>query len=456
MDWNICLNHSKKEINMSQNNISSALANVGIKTLNSLQNRAVAAANNNNNVIVISPTGTGKTQCFLIPAIESCKTGNNAIQVLILSPTRELALQIEDILKRMKTGYKVNTFYGGHPIKTEINNLSVAPNILIGTPGRIADHLRRGTINIRNIKTLIIDEFDKTLELGFKKETELIINSASGRKKTILTSATTLKDTPDFIDIDKFITVKHDKPEDSDTESKVNFYKVYSEENDKLEALINLLCKLQTESSIIFCNHKDAVSRISSLLNKNGIVHDQYHGSLKQEERERAIIKIKNRSSNILLATDLAARGIDIDNLDNIIHYQLPKTEESYIHRNGRTARFKNRGNVYMVLSSQEFIPPFITDNFETSDIKKHTELPPKPELTTLYISLGRKEKISKKDVLGFLIHTGKANMADIDKIDISDHCSYVAVNTKSCKTIVRNCKGKKIKKQNAKIEISK
>ncbi len=440
---------------MPYKNLSSSLDNIGIKSLNSLQNRSISAIENNNNVIIISPTGTGKTICFLIPAIELCDSNSNTIQVLILSPTRELALQIEDILKRMKTGLKINTFYGGHSIKTEINNLSVPPNILIGTPGRVADHLRRGTMDICNIKALIIDEFDKTLELGFKKETEFIVNNASNREKTILTSATNIKEIPEFIDIKNFNKIEHINA-NAEERNNIRFYKVYSDDNDKFEALINLLCKLQSESSIIFCNHKDAVSRISSLLKKNGIVHDQYHGSLKQEERERAIVKIKNKSSNILLATDLAARGIDIDNLDNIIHYQLPKTPESYIHRNGRTARFSSNGNVYIVLSSNEYMPPFITDNFETNDIKKHITLPPKPDLTTLYISLGRKEKISKKDVLGFLIHTGKANMTDINIINISDHCSYVAVNTKSCKAIVHNCKGKKIKRQQVKIEISK
>ncbi len=438
---------------MYNDKVNKIIANMGISALNSMQESMFAQYRKNKDFILLSPTGSGKTLAFLLPCFLNTYQNINDIQTLILAPSRELAVQIENVFKQMKTGYKVNCCYGGHPIKTEKNNLIHPPKVLIGTPGRIADHIRRGNINLEHIYTLVLDEFDKSLELGFKDEMSFIINSLKSIKSKILTSATYNIDIPEFISIDKPILL--DFIENKNAPKLIQSV-VRAEERDKLETLYRLLCFLGGEASIIFCNHRDAVERISFLLTDKGIIHDTFHGGQTQEERECALIKFRNGSHHVLIATDLAARGLDIPEINNVIHYQLSKTETSFIHRNGRTARMNSEGVSYLVLAAMEKIPPYIKE-IPREVILPKTPIPiSKPNWVTIFIGGGKKDKINKIDIIGVLYKIGKLEKDDIGLIDIKDYTSYVAVKRKKSSTTIGLLKNERIKKKKFKIAISK
>ncbi len=438
--------HKKKTI------IEESIENLGISSLNEMQETMLREYNEDNDCILLSPTGSGKTLAFLLPLLGKIKAEINEIQILILTPSRELAIQIEKVFKDMKTGHKANCFYGGHSIKIETNNLSQPPKVLIGTPGRIADHIRRDHLNLNNIHSLVLDEFDKSLELGFKDEMSFIIENLKSVKSKILTSATYNIEIPDFIQLTSPVSLDFIKENHA---PKLRQCMVRADEKDKLEILFKLLCYIGEESSIIFCNHRDAVERISLLLKDKGIAHDTFHGGLTQEDRERALIKFRNGSHQILITTDLAARGLDIPEIKNVIHYQLSKTESSYIHRNGRTARMNADGVSYLVLAEMEDIPSYI--NIIPTEINLPFEqiLPPAPQWATLFIGGGKKEKINKIDIIGFLHKTGELDKDDIGLLEVKDHISYVAIKRQKIKQLIKLIRNEKIKKKKFKIEIS-
>jgi len=335
--------------NHRSNNI---LLNLGIENLNEMQIAAQETILRDNNVLLLSPTGSGKTLAFLLPVFEILEPEVKDIQCLILVPSRELGLQIEQVWKKMGTDYKVNACYGGHSIDTEIKNLSNPPAVLIGTPGRIADHLERGTFKTESIQTLILDEFDKSLQLGFHDEMSFIINRLIKLNKRILVSATS------DIEIPKYTRVIHptilDFIPEEEEKTNLSLKMVVSKEKDKINSLFHLICSLKSESALIFCNHRDAAERISDTLNEKGIYATYYHGGMDQDERERALIQFRNGSVSYLVTTDLAARGLDIPEMKHVIHYHLPSKEDEFTHRNGRTARMLASGTAYIITHESE------------------------------------------------------------------------------------------------------
>lgn len=425
---------------------------MGIKALNVMQETMLEEYNKNKDFILLSPTGSGKTLAFLLPLVNILNPKVEDVQVLILTPSRELALQIETVFKQMRTGNKVNCCYGGHSIKIEINNLSHPPKVLIGTPGRIADHIRRGNINLNNINTLVLDEFDKSLELGFKDEMAFIIDELKAVRSKILTSATYNIEIPDFIPLKSPVSLDFIKEKNA---PKLRQCMVRAEEKDKLDILFKLLCYLGEEASIIFCNHRDAVERISFLLKDKGIAHDIFHGGLTQEDRERALIKFRNGSHHILITTDLAARGLDIPEINNVIHYQLSKTEASFIHRNGRTARMNAEGVSYLVLSEMEDIPEYVKEIPREINIPEENPIPNEPLWATLFIGAGKKDKVNKVDIIGFLCKIGELEKDDIGLLEVKDHTSYVAVKRQKTTQLLRRIRNERIKRRKFKIEIS-
>lgn len=426
---------------------------MGISALNLMQETMLEEYGRNKDFILLSPTGSGKTLAFLLPSVFNINPKIENVQILILAPSRELAIQIESVFKQMKTGHKVNCCYGGHPMRIEKNNLIHPPKVLIGTPGRIADHIRRGNIDLKHTSTLVLDEFDKSLELGFKEEMSFIIGSLKSVKSKILTSATYRIEIPDFIPLKDPVSLDFIKENNA---PKLRQCMVRADEKDKLEILYKLLCFLGDEASIIFCNHRDAVERISSLLKDKGIAHDIFHGGLTQEDRERALIKFRNGSHHILITTDLAARGLDIPEINNVIHYQLSKTEASFIHRNGRTARMNAEGVSYLVLAEMEDIPSYIKEIPREETLPEELNIPSSPEWATLFIGGGKKDKINKIDIIGFLHKTGKLEKEDIGLLEVKDHTSYIAVKRTKIRSLMKLIKREKIKKRKFKIEISK
>lgn len=434
--------------------ISTILANLGIEALNPMQVASGEAFRENNNVILLSATGSGKTLGFLLPVLERLDINNKQTQALVIVPSRELALQIEDVFRSMRTGYKVTCCYGGHLRETEENNLVQPPAIIIGTPGRLADHIRRGNITVDAITTLVLDEFDKSLELGFQEEMSFIIGSLKHIQRRMLTSATEAVEIPDFVGMADAVKLNFLTEEDNNN-GRLTVKKVLIDSTDKTETLFKILCVASGRPSIVFCNHREAVERISQLLHAKGIVNEYYHGAMEQQERDSAICKFRNGTVNVLVTTDLASRGLDIAHVRNIIHYQLPHTEESYTHRNGRTARMEASGTAILMIGEGEYLPPYVSPDIEEMTLPEKPVIPEKPKWTTLFISGGKKDKINKIDIVGFLAQKGGLKKEDIGLIDVKDFFSFAAIRKSRANTTLAAIKDQKIKNKKVRIEIA-
>ena len=444
--------------NMLHNNIpiEKILANLQIKALNEMQLAALKANEESDNVILLSTTGSGKTLAFLLPIIQLLTKNSKKVQALILVPSRELAIQIDEVFRKMATGYKVTCCYGGHKRETEENNLIQSPALIIGTPGRVADHIRRNNFAVEDITTLVLDEFDKSLELGFQEEMSFIIGSLPSVKKRILTSATESVRIPDFIGISSPVRLNFLSPIEKPEEDELVVRTVFSPDKDKSETLFRLICSIGNKSMIVFCNHRESVERTSNLLKEKGIVNVFYHGGMEQQERESAMCKFKNGTSNILVTTDLASRGLDIPDIKYIIHYHLPATEDVYTHRNGRTARMEAGGKSVLILSEEEKLPPYITGKVQEIALSEKLELPEKPKWSTLFIAAGKKDKVNKIDIVGFLSNKGLLKKDDIGLIEVKDFFSFVAVRKLKVGAALELIKDEKIKNKKVKIAVAK
>ena len=428
--------------------IQKTLQQLGIQELNPMQEAFIAQFQAHEELELIAPTGSGKTLAFLLPMIEMLQTDLKAIQTLVITPTRELAIQIEDVFKKMGTSFKVNSTYGGHSMRIERNNFTEPPIVLIGTPGRLVDHFNRGTIDCSFVHTLILDEFDKSLEMGFQDDMKIIIQKLHRLKKKVLVSATEIESIPAFTKIKTPVKINFS----SSIESKLNYFKIKAKDTEKVEVLFDVLCSLPTEPTIVFCNHRDAVERISGILEENGIQTVFYHGGLEQDERERALIRFRNGSAYYLITTDLAARGLDIPEVEHVIHYQLPNQEAVYTHRNGRTARQASTGNAFVIVSDTERLPDFMQEDFTDFVFKKDSQLPNQPDWKTIYIGGGKKDKINKIDVVGFLSKIGGLQQPEIGLISVLDHSVLVAISARKAEQTVAKIRTEKIKGKKVKI----
>jgi len=439
---------------MNQNHHSNnILLNLGFERLNEMQVASQEAILEESNVLLLSPTGSGKTLAFLMPIFEILQPEILSVQCLIIVPSRELGLQIEQVWKKMGTGYKANVCYGGHSIDTEIKNLSNPPAVLIGTPGRIADHIDRETFRTDKIQTLILDEFDKSLQLGFHEEMSFIIGKLSKLNKRILVSATS------DIEIPKYTRVVNPTILDfiprEEEKTNLSMKMVVSKEKDKINTLFSLICSLKSESALIFCNHRDAAERISDTLNEKGIYATYYHGGMDQDERERALIQFRNGSVSYLITTDLAARGLDIPEMKHVIHYHLSSKEDEFTHRNGRTARMLASGTAYVLIHESEKKLDYIDYGMTVLNVENSKALPKRPEFQTIYISGGKKNKLNKIDIVGFFSQKGKLEKGDLGLIEVKDFISFAAVKFNKVKDLLHNIKDEKMKGKKFKIEVA-
>ena len=433
----------------------SILLNLKIKSLNPMQIATQEAIAEHDDILLLSNTGSGKTLAFLLPLIQSINTANlNITQALILVPSRELALQIESVLKQIQPGCKISCCYGGHKREIEENNLIQAPTIVIATAGRMADHLRRGNIKTNDISFLVLDEFDKILELGFQEEMEFILSQLPSIKKKMLTSATNAIEVPAYVKMNNphLLNFLSEEPKDTIT---LSIKRIIAPENDKIDTLFVLLCSLKDTSSIVFCNHRDAVERTHLLLMEKGILNVFYHGGMEQQDRETALCKFKNGTSNILVTTDLASRGLDIANIRSVIHYHLPLTEDSFTHRNGRTARMDETGSVFVITGPEEEVPDYLLSCCQDMTLPETYEIPEKPKWSTLFIAAGKKDKINKIDIVGFLMNKGNLKKDEIGLIDVKDFSAFVAIRKSKIGLVIESVKNEKIKNKKVKIAIA-
>ena len=422
------------------------LAKLNIHQLNPMQEEAITAIKTHTNTILLSPTGTGKTLAFSLPLLDSLDPESNEIQALILVPSRELAIQIEQVIRSMGSGYKVNAVYGGRPMSKDKIELKHVPAILIGTPGRISDHFSNDRFSKKYIKTIILDEFDKSLEVGFEYEMRGIINELPSISKRILTSATQGVEIPDFVRLDKPETVNYL----GTSVSKLKVKTVISPAKNKLNTLLHLLNHIGNQQGIIFCNLKDSIQKVSSFLESKNISHGCFNGGMEQKDRERSLIKFRNGTNQILIATDLAARGIDIPEMNYIIHFQLPLSKEEFTHRNGRTARVSAKGTAYVLKWKEERLPEFIgTPPLE--DISKQSLRKP-VFWETLFISGGRKDKISKGDIAGMFFKLGKITKDQLGIIELKQDCAFVAVPAFIADQLVETLNNTRLKKKKVRV----
>ncbi|SEF51417.1 DEAD/DEAH box helicase [Parabacteroides chinchillae] len=425
-----------------------ALTNTGIEALNEMQ-QAVLDAGTSKDMVLLSPTGSGKTLAFLLPLLTTLTDEEKKIQALIIAPSRELALQIETVFRSMGSGYKVNCCYGGHPLRTEKKSLEHPPTVLIGTPGRILDHIERGNIDLDTVRTLILDEFDKSLELGFLSEMKEILAHLSGVRRRVLTSATASVEIPPFTGITAPVRLSFLTEEKQVKGLTVRIVK--SPVKDKLETLYKLLGELNGESALVFCNLREAVERVSNYLTEMGVENDYFHGGMEQPERERALSHFRNGSATVFVSTDLAARGLDIPEVKHVIHYHLPVNEEAYIHRNGRTARMNAEGNAFIILNEIESVPEYIVREPDEFFLPERTKKPVRPEWVTLTINRGKRDKLSKKDVVGFLFQKGGLEKDDLGVVEVKESCAFAAVRRDKLSALLARIRDEKIKNMKAK-----
>ena len=431
--------------------IDKILKKLRISELNEMQQHAAEAILcSDGDVVLLSPTGTGKTLAYLLPLIQQLDATSDDVQALVVVPGRELALQSDTVLRDMGSGIRSASCYGGRATMDEHRKLKeVNPQIIFGTPGRLNDHLDKENINRYHIRWLVIDEFDKCLAMGFHQEMQKLIKSLPALQRRILLSATNAEQIPQFVNMAKKGTLVDFLPEEEQTSERVTLYEVKSPQKDKLETLRNLLLGFGDESSIVFLNYRDSVERVNNYLTEQGFVTSFFHGGLEQKQREAALYRFSNGSANVLVATDLASRGLDIPDIQNIIHYHMPESEEGYIHRVGRTARWDKQGRAFFITGPEEHIPEYVEGNIEEyslPSIPREGQGVSLPRMATLYIGKGKKDKVSKGDIVGFLCKKGGLQADEIGRIDVNDRYTYVAVKREKLQQVVRQTQGEKIK----------
>ncbi len=405
-------------------------------------------------VVLLSPTGSGKTLGYMLPVIEAMKP-TSFPTVLVLVPSRELAMQTRDVALCLCRETRACAFYGGRTAMEEHRTItSVSPQMIIGTPGRILDHLQKGNFAVQNIDTLVIDEFDKSLELGFRNQMADIMALLPSVKKRILLSATDSPDIPAFVGTGSVLRLDYLSGDShEDYADRIRNFVLRSPDKDKLETLGHLLCSFGSSCSIVFLNYREAVERVHQFLRKAGFCVAAYHGAMEQKERERALFRFRSGCANVLVSTDLAARGLDIPNVENIIHYHLPTNNDTYIHRNGRSARWDKAGTSYLILGPEESV-----DMIGVSSVIHQMDIPadvhvPASDWETLYIGRGKKDKINKVDIVGFLCKTGGLERDRLGMITVMPHWSFAAVDRTCIRSLMKRIDGQKIKGQKTIIE---
>lgn len=433
--------------------IDNTLKSMNIEILNAMQLATIEANKTDQDIVLLSPTGSGKTLAYLLPVLMNLDSKIQKVQALVIAPTRELVMQIEQVWRSMGTGYKVNTCFGGRPSNREKRDLEVPPALLIGTPGRLQDHVERENFDVSALRVLVLDEFDKSLEMGFTIQMEFIISKFSALQKRILTSATDAVAIPTFTGIKD--PLKLDFSEKNHTLSGLRTFCLKAATNDKMDTLFQLLCYLGNDSTLIFCNQRDVVEKVSAYLTSRKLANEFFHGKLEQPDRERALSKFRNGSCTAFISTDLASRGLDIPEIRNIIHFDIPVRLDEYIHRNGRTSRMGAAGNSYALLASNEKLPDFILPVPETFVLPQLIPGIPKPEWATLYIGKGKKDKLSKMDIVGFMFKKGQLAKDELGMVEVKEFYSFVAVKLNKVNDVLRLVENEKIKNMKTKIDLA-
>jgi ATP-independent RNA helicase DbpA len=410
-------------------------------------------------------TGSGKTAAFGLPLLQNLNTEVQQVQALVLVPTRELAVQVRQELKQLGKhidNLKISAFYGGHAFSQERASLAHPPHVLIATPGRLTDHLNRQTLSLGNIKQLVLDEADKLLEMGFEEEIDQIVAALPARRQTVLFSAT-LSDGVKALISDSLKNPQFLKATSTTIPDQVKLIGIKIAHDQRQEVVTKLLQGIDPSGTVVFVNTRAAVDELTSLLQAQGHVAKALHGGMEQQDRDKVMTLFRNRTTQILVATDLAARGLDIDALQNIIHYELPIDAAAYLHRSGRTGRAGKSGTVYTLTSTRdeqklrEWELLHMDEWLRVDDLVKVRRSKAPGETTafaTIHVSGGRKDKISPRDIVGALIAEAGLKADQIGKIEVQDRHSFVAVPAEAARKAIECLGNGKIKGRKYKISL--
>lgn len=426
-----------------ENNI---LDNLGISELNDMQKEmSEAFLHSGSDIVLLSPTGTGKTLAYLLPLVASIDKANDNVQAVVVVPGRELALQSVNVLRAMKCGVRGYACYGGRQTMDEHREIrKLMPQIIFATPGRLNDHIDKDNISIAHVRTVVIDEFDKCLDMGFSGEMMSLMTKLRFASRHVLLSATAVDAIPQYVNISNTRMIDY-RTENNDLSDRIRIHVLRSVKKDKLDTLYACLCTIGSDSAVVFVNYRDSVERVADYLCEKGFVVSAFHGGLDQKEREAALYKFSNGSANIMVCTDLASRGLDIDGIGHVIHYHLPETREACTHRNGRTARWDATGDVIFLLGPSETLPDYVISDDEMT-LPDILPQPSKPRMATIYIGKGKKDKISRGDILGLICKKGGVDKDNVGKIDVKERYAYVAVSTDVVKQLLQKLRNEKIK----------
>lgn len=423
----------------------------GVEELNDMQREM--SVDSSSRVMLTAPTGSGKTIAFVIRLMRSIDANIAGLQGIVLAPTRELVLQIAGVVKQLSGGMRTVAVYGGHDMRDEINELSVEPTLIVATPGRLVDHINRKTVDVSVARNLVLDEFDKCLQLGFQEDMGKIVRRLRKLKLIVLTSATSGTEWPDFVgDISAYR--RYDYEGGAGVVSVApEMVTVKSPSRDKLDTLVGLMRSMENGKVIVFVNHRESAERVFERLMREGVPSVLYHGALDQQQRRMAVERLANGSSPVMVSTDLASRGLDIPAIESVVHYHQPIDRETWTHRNGRTARQGARGTVYAILSEGETLPDGVTAERELQELIPSAS-PIEAAMVTLYINAGKKEKISKGDVAGYVMQKGGLAREEVGRIMVDDHYSLVAVVAMKARGVVSKLSPHKLKNTRVRVSV--
>jgi ATP-independent RNA helicase DbpA len=433
------------------------LESLGFEVMTPIQSQSLPPILAGQDVIAQGKTGSGKTAAFGLGLLSGLDVTDFRIQSLVLCPTRELADQVAKEIRRLARttkNVKVSTICGGTPFRVQADSLQHGAHILVGTPGRVEDHLRKGTMNLKSLTTLVLDEADRMLDMGFQDTLDRIIEQLPKARQTLLFSATfpdQIQSVAERIMIEP-VMAKVNSTHDSDT-IRQRFYQV-PDDLDRLTALRLILLKFRPDSAVVFCNTKRDTQEVANDLREHGFAALALHGDLEQRDRDQTLLRFANKSVTVLVATDVAARGLDITSLEAVINYHLATDVEIHLHRIGRTGRAGSTGTAYSLISDRESYKVALLQDYLGQIIVAKALPPvnllkgaaPKPEMATILIHGGKKQKIRPGDILGALTGPGGITGAQVGTINIFHDRSYVAVHVSAAKPALRKLSDGKLK----------
>jgi len=427
------------------------LNKLGYETMTPVQAQALPHILENKDVIAQAKTGSGKTAAFGIGLLNKLDVKRFRVQSLVLCPTRELADQVAKELRNIAKfthNVKILTLVGGASFGVQLGSLKHQAHIIVGTPGRVLKHLKKETLNLENLNTLVLDEADRMLDMGFIEEIQEVLSFAPKERQTLLFSATY---TNEVLNISNSLQKDAVSVKTTSTEIENNIKEVFYESNNKIDTLISIFSTYKPENIIVFTNTKLEAKEVADNLQKNKIDALAIHGDLEQYERNDVLVQFSNKSCPVLVATDVAARGLDIKELSMVVNYDIPHSMETYTHRIGRTARAGKDGLAMSIYDSfeTEKALEYRDDKREfedSSSINKSSGFEMKPQYVTLVIEGGKKDKVRAGDILGALTGDVGLSGSSIGKIDIYDRQSYVAIESRFINQAHKKLQNSKIK----------